>query len=364
MRLSTRLKNIISGTCPRLSSKLIRTALTIPAACYSCIISIRNLLYDKGLLKTHRLPVPVICVGNITTGGTGKTPMVLWLCRFFQAHNITPAILTRGYKSTYDQSNDETQLLQAALPDVPIIIDSDRVRGGQDALQTHKPQVLIMDDGFQHRRLHRDLDIVLIDATNPFGYNYLLPRGLLREPKHNLSRASIAILTRTDQIEPDQLKKLNDQVSQLINMSTVTDKLIIPCRHTPTALIDKDGTNKDLDQLSDKKIFAFCGLGNPDAFAATLQTLGVNSVTTYTFDDHHHFNDTDIKFIRDLSTQTEYDMSVTTEKDWVKLSQLTTIKELTNLHWLKIEIAITDKQQEFEDRLSRLCSKTENESKV
>ena len=364
MRLSTRQKNIISGDCPKLTSELIRAALAIPAACYSLIIIIRNLLYDKGLLKTHRLPVPVICVGNITVGGTGKTPMVLWLCRFFLEHNITPAILTRGYKSTYDQSNDEIKLLKTALPDVPVIIDSNRVRGGQTALQTHKPQVLIMDDGFSHRRLHRDLDIVLIDATNPFGYNYLLPRGLLREPQQNLARAHIAILTRSDQIEPNQLVKLNEQVLQLINISSLTDQLIVPCRHAPAALIDKDGTNKDLDQLSGKKVLAFCGLGNPDAFGTTLQTLGANVVTQHAFDDHHHYTDADIKFIRDLSAQNEYDMIVTTEKDWVKLSQLATIKVLTDLHWLKIEMAITAKQQEFEDRLCRLFPKTENESKI
>ena len=363
MRLTPTLKNILSGDCPRLSSKLIRAFLTILAAVYSVVISIRNLLYDKGLLKTHRLGVPVICVGNLTVGGTGKTPMVLWLGRFFLERNITPAILTRGYKSTYDQTNDEILLLKQTL-DVPIIVDSDRVRGGATALQTHKPQVLIMDDGFSHRRLHRDLDLVLIDAANPFGYNHLLPRGLLREPRPNLARAHVAILTRTDLIEPNKLEKLQNQVAQLLNKQELTDKLIIPACHAPTALIDINGTNKVLDQLSGKNVLAFCGIGNPDAFVTTLQSLGAKVVTQHAFDDHHHYTDVDIKFIRDLSTQNQYDMIVTTEKDWVKLSQLPVIKELKSLYRLKIEISITAGQQKFEDRLSRLCPKNRNESKI
>ena len=171
---------------------------------YGLIICIRNRLYDWHMLRAVRLNVPVICVGNITAGGSGKTPVVIALCEALIRQGRRPGILTRGYKGTGDDS-DEVRLFHTALPEVPVIVDADRVRGGRRALVNHDIDVLVMDDGFQHRRLVRDCDVVLIDATNPWGYGHLLPSGLLREPISALKRASAILMTRCDQVAPGQL---------------------------------------------------------------------------------------------------------------------------------------------------------------
>ncbi len=149
---------------------------------YRLLVETRNRHYDRAADAAKRVPVPVVSVGNLTTGGTGKTPMVAWLARWFQQRGLRPVIVSRGYGSQNGQPNDEARELAEQLPDVPHLQDADRVRGAQQAIAQHGAQVILLDDGFQHRRLHRDLDIVLVDALQPFGSEHLLPRGLLRSP--------------------------------------------------------------------------------------------------------------------------------------------------------------------------------------
>ena len=359
MRLSPKSRAIISNTRRGPVTSLIRSLLAVAASFYALIIVLRNKLYDRGWLKSHKLSVPVVCVGNITAGGTGKTPMVIWLCRFFLARDIKPAILSRGYKADDEDGNDEIQLLRRTLPDVPVVIDSDRLRGGRTALADHQAQVLIMDDGFQHRRLRRDLDIVMIDCTCPFGYDYLLPRGLLREPKTQLHRADIAILSRCDLIEQNKLDELTRQIQQILDNTALTDKatpkIIAHSRYEPNALFTSDGEKNDLDRLRGKKVLAFCGIGNPLAFVATLRKLEIEVVREHIFDDHHCYTEQDCKFLRAIFTENDYDAMVTTEKDWVKIKQLSAAQMLKNLYWLKIETVLTHNREQLEDRLDQIC---------
>ncbi|MBN2129221.1 MAG: tetraacyldisaccharide 4'-kinase, partial [Sedimentisphaerales bacterium] len=192
-----------------------RILLTPPSWPYSLVTLFRNWLYAQGWLRVHRVGVPVVCVGNLTTGGTGKTPLVVWLARLMGQKGVRAAILTRGYKANgrktpYDvtTNTDEPAELAAACPGVPVIVNPDRVAGAAEAIRSHGAQVLLMDDGFQHRRLGRDLDIVAVDATCPFGYGRLLPAGLLREPLSGLTRAHAVVLTRSDQVSEETLRQI------------------------------------------------------------------------------------------------------------------------------------------------------------
>ena len=201
---------LVSGHIKSRTAVLLRAVLAIAATIYAIIIRLRNLFYDKQVFKTHHSKAVVISIGNITLGGTGKTPLVVWLCNFLHQKNPSFAVLTRGYKTKTKKSptgndmpdtmTDEPAILSENCPQVKVIINPDRVAGAVEAIKKFGAKILIMDDGFQHRRLARDLDIVTIDATQPFGYEKIFPAGLLREPLTSLRRADAVVITRCDQI--------------------------------------------------------------------------------------------------------------------------------------------------------------------
>ena len=197
-------RRLISGQDIGFVAKVLRLFLSWAAIVYWLVIGVRNFLYSKGWLKTISVNAIVFSVGNITVGGTGKTPLVIWLCRFLAQKDFSCAILTRGYKAAFSiqRSNirvqdykDELAMLAENCPQAKIVVNSDRVAGAIRAINEFEARILIMDDGFQHRRLARDLDIVMIDATQPFGYGRLLPAGLLREPISSLKRADVVVIT-------------------------------------------------------------------------------------------------------------------------------------------------------------------------
>jgi len=358
MRLSPKCRAVLSGGAPGVKAALFRFALAIPAALYKPIIQLRNVCYDHGWKKAHQVPVPVICVGNLTVGGTGKTPMVIWICRLLQRRDLKVAILTRGYKAGDDQDNDETALLRQALPNVPIVVNPDRVAGAREAIDKHDARVLVLDDGFQHRRLARDLDIVMIDCTCPFGYDHILPRGLLREPKSQLQRAHVAVLSRCDMIDNDRLSQLQEQVEQLIHnpkaKSDTPPKIIVHSRHQPVALVASDGSEHPPASLQGKKVFAFCGIGNPQTFEDTLTELASEVIGHYLFGDHYVYDELDANLLRDWRSQYNADWLVTTEKDWVKLKEIPAIAKIKELFWLKIETRITRGEAELERTIGNL----------
>lgn len=291
----------------------LRFLLKIASQFYSAAVRIRNFSYDKGGLKTHKAPVPVISVGNITAGGTGKTPLVIWLCNYLQGKNVRPAVLTRGYRSGKGTLSDEPAILIKSCPGAKIIVNPDRVAGATKAVEKLRAQILIMDDGFQHRRLARDLEIAAIDATCPFGYEQLLPAGLLREPVKALARADVAVITRTNQVSAQQLADLEERL-KLLNPKMVIAK----STHTPVCAKALKGRQISLDELRTKKIFAFCGIGNPQAFEYTLEQLGLNIRGTKVYSDHHRYSPADICDIYEEGRYLNADVILTTQKDWVK----------------------------------------------
>ena len=201
---------IMSGERTDLSAVLMRGGLRAASSLYRVGVSSRNRRFDRGSAEVHCCGVPVVSIGNLTTGGTGKTPIVCFLAKKLRQHHLRVSIVSRGYGRGEAESNDEAMELADRLPDVPHVQDADRVEAARIAVQELATQIVLMDDGFQHRRLHRDLDIVVIDATCPFGFGYLLPRGLLREPIASLRRADLVILSRCDLVDSAVLQQIEE----------------------------------------------------------------------------------------------------------------------------------------------------------
>ncbi|MCA1685652.1 MAG: tetraacyldisaccharide 4'-kinase, partial [Planctomycetia bacterium] len=186
-----------------------RVGLRLASFGASLGVLLRNLGYDRGRLAVARAAVPVVSVGNLTLGGTGKTPMVEWVARWYRRRGVRVAILSRGYRRDGSGGvNDEAMVLEENLPDVPHLQDPDRVKIAGVAVEELGSELLVLDDGFQHRRLARDLDLVLLDALEPFGLGRLFPRGLLREPVRSLRRADLVVLTRADLVTADALRAI------------------------------------------------------------------------------------------------------------------------------------------------------------
>jgi tetraacyldisaccharide 4'-kinase len=312
-------RSIITGQARKPAAIAISACLRLASHAYSIGIRTRNILYDTGVLPVRRIGLPVISIGNITAGGTGKTPMVVWLCkRLTDDLGIEPsaiAILTRGYKTRAKKQIDEPSLLSGACPGVAILVDPDRARAARMALKQGL-QVIVMDDGFQHRRLHRDMDILMIDGTCPFGYGRLLPAGLLREPVSEIRRAKAAVITRSDLVKPGQIQQIERSLRAL-----APGLLIARAIHRPIQVKTLAGSVIKAHELSGMKVYAFCGIGNPDAFLATLRALGAYLVGTQVFDDHHHFTRDQINQICEDALRSGARLIVTTEKNWLGLEQ-------------------------------------------
>jgi tetraacyldisaccharide 4'-kinase len=280
---------------------------------YSAAIRIRNSLYTCGLLRTHKVKVPVISIGNLTTGGTGKTPLVIWLCRYLCQKGLRCAVLTRGYKTAVGELSDEPAVLAKNCPGIQVVVDPDRVHGAKIAIERYIAETLVLDDGFQHRRLARSLNILAVDATCPFGYEKLLPAGLLREPLSELKRADAVIITRFDLADAEQIVNLERFIQQTAGPIPIARAIH---RHSHAVLVN--GQIMPLEKLRQKKLFVYCGIGNPAAFVNCLTQDGMTVVGTKFFNDHHLYSIRDIRAIDTLARQCGADMALCTQKDWVK----------------------------------------------
>ena len=301
---------------------------------YGVVVHLHNRFYDTFRSQVLTVPVPVISVGNLTVGGTGKTPLVAWLAKRLLQTGLRVAILSRGYKAsaattclpsehagsdtfaaTYSQQiyNDEGRELLAEIPGILLRQGKNRIELARKAI-ADGAQVLLLDDGFQHRQLHRDLDIVLIDATNPWGYGYLLPRGLLRESRSGLGRADVIVLTRCDLVSENRCRELQQQIAQMAPQA-----VIARARHAPVCLVNSEGNVAALQQLRGQKIIAFCGVGNPAAFFESLRQLGAEIVASCFCPDHCDYSQILDKLRNWASAYSQASIAVTTRKDLVKL---------------------------------------------
>jgi tetraacyldisaccharide 4'-kinase len=278
---------------------------------YAGLVRLRRGAYRRGLLRSGSAGVPVVCVGNITCGGTGKTPMVAWVVKRFQTMGRSPAILTRGYKARGGVS-EEAELLKT-LTGVAVVQNPDRIAGAREAVR-QGADVLVMDDGFQHLRFRRDLDIVLIDATAPFGGRTCLPLGRLREPLTALRDAHALVVTRSDRVSPESLTALEAELQRLAPQASLHR-----AAHAPVALIDEHGQMRPPAELSGKNVFAFCGLGSPMGFFAAVEALGAKPVGRKALADHAEYSPRVVEELRRTASRCGAEAFVTTQKDGVKI---------------------------------------------
>lgn len=293
---------------------MLRGVLRAAETPYAAAVRWRNHRFDAVHGRAHKLSVPVISVGNLTLGGTGKTPLVEWIVRRLLESGRRPAIVSRGFGAQHGRPNDEALELARALPDVPHLQNPDRVASATHAIATHDANVIVLDDGFQHRRLARELDIVLLDALAPFGYGHVFPRGLLREPIAGLSRAQAIVLSRADLINEEDRRKIRDEVRR-----HAPSAAWIEAAHAPLHLANATGGQESLSSLAGQRIAAFCGLGNPQGFRRTLEQLGGTIAGFREFPDHHPFTASDVAALYAWAQRLEVQRLVCTMKDLVKL---------------------------------------------
>lgn len=311
-----RVDDILSGNSNTLRSILLRAGLWCLSQPYAAVVWGRNKAYDRRWKKITKATVPVISVGNLTAGGTGKSPTVAMLARWFRQRDVRVAILSRGYGAGSDGQNDEAKEMEVLLPDVPHLQNPDRVASAMVATEELEMQVLLLDDGFQHRKIHRNLDILLLDSREPFGFGHLLPRGLLREPLRAIRRADIVMATRSDQVDAKKLAKIRTRV-QRYNPKAAW----IESEHHPVRLRSSLQESRPIEWLQGKNVLAVCGLGNPSGFHQTLRTCGAQVVESISFPDHHAYSAADVQEIQRLASQLQpgCDAIICTGKDMAKL---------------------------------------------
>ena len=352
---------------------------------YTASVQLRNILYTRGVFKARRLPCRVISVGNIVVGGTGKTPAVIVIAEHLQREGMRVAILLRGYKrrvrekvtivsdgekvcASPIESGDEADMMAKHLSGIPIIVGKCRYLTGQVALERFKVDVLLLDDGFQHRQLARDVDILTIPATHPFGSpKKLLPAGTLREPPTALRRADLILLTHADtpNISAHAKKVVkglapNAPVLESIYRPTHLYPLAIssqqsaismkPSLPTETEIRDPKAIPTDIKELKGKRVIAVCGIGNPDAFVATLMRCSVASVELLAFPDHHVYTEADKQRIDTAFQAAAADLIVTTQKDEQKLARFVDNWKLP-IVVLAVALVITDGDEMLTDVL-------------
>lgn len=326
---------------------LMRGGLRLASWPYGLGMRFRNRLFDHGWKRVHRATCPVVSVGNLTLGGTGKTPCVEYVARFYRDLEIQVAILSRGYGAETGR-NDEAMVLEENLPDVPHLQDRDRVKSATTATEELEAELLVLDDGFQHRRLHRDLDIVLIDATRPPTRDYLFPRGTLREPARGLRRAGAIVLTRCDQVPAAEVEALRGWLEQRFPGRSIATTV-----HGPTELLGGEEAEPP-SSLHGRSVAAFCGIGNPTAFRRTLEGLGAQVVNFRAFLDHHAYSRADVDDLNRWAETLPPDVLIaTTQKDWVKLRMPTLGGR--PLRAVRIGLTFRSGQDEFDAELRRIA---------
>lgn len=339
---------LVRGETKGWAAHLARLGLSAAAVGHGLGVAARNAGYSRGWLRSHRVAVPVVSVGNLTLGGTGKTPMAEWVARWYRTRGLRVAILSRGY-GTDDGVNDEAMVLEDNLPDVPHLQDPDRVKIARTAVEELESELLILDDGFQHRRLARDLDLVLLDALDPFGLDRLFPRGLLREPVRSLRRAGVVVVSRADMISASDLSTIRARAERRAGRLAW-----VHARQAPIELVGCGVPPEPLVPLKGLRVAAFCGIGNPEGFRRTIEPLCGTILGFDTFPDHHAYKASDVASLSSWARGLGADLVLTTQKDLVKLRAGTL--GAIRLRALRIGIEVLEGAALLEERLSALLA--------
>ena len=373
---------VVSGRLRGLGPNLLRFTLKLLSRLYSFIMNVRLALFEHRIIRSKTLGCQVISIGNLTVGGTGKTPVVEVFARALQQNGRKVAILSRGYMKAEDppaeklknlitfrtpkqqpprivsdgnrllldseMGGDEPYMLASNLPNVCVIVDKDRVKSGRYAIQKLGCDTLILDDGFQYLRLKHRVDIVLVDRTNPFDNGYVLPRGLLRESVRHLSRATFIFITKS---AGDGSPELRQQIRALNDKAEIAE-----CRHTPRHLQDVfTGERKPLEFLQGLKVAALSGIAAPRGFEETLERLGGELVHRRRFADHHRYTQQELLDTINAARDRGAQAILTTEKDAVRFP-LVERRDIP-LYFLRVEIELLSGEESFHDLIARICFK-------
>jgi len=324
-------------------SKLAGLPLLVLSYLYGFLVGCNHFFYNINLLKSYSVPAFVISVGNITLGGTGKTPFSIMLCRYLRKKTQKTAILIRGY------GEDEWKMLEDKLGEIgaQVFVGRDRVKNAREAAGLGVGAI-VLDDGFQHRRLGRDLDIVLVDSVNPFGNGRLFPRGILREAPLNLKRADIVVLTKADKGK-DILKGTEEKIKKIIPGAA-----IIKAFHRPVKLIEfLKGRAEGLSFIRGKKVLLVSAICDPGYFRYTVEKTGASVTAEFIFPDHYTYAEDDLERIFKESRDKNTSIIVTTEKDAVKLKNFTVPDDFRILA-LAVELEIIEGEEILDAQLHRL----------
>jgi len=339
------LYNIITGRKKGPLSFLIRIFLIFCSFFYLIVVKLRLWLYKIGIFSSYRLKTPIISVGNITWGGTGKTPLVEVICSHFLSHDKKVALLIRGY------GMDEDKFLTESMQGVSVLVGGDRVKNAKR--EEEKPlDLFVLDDGFQHLKIARDLNILTIDAGNPFGNGHLIPAGILRETIDSVTRAHIAVITKTATVSRHTL----DSIKEVLSKHNPGIE-IYESDHQPLLFYTESGEEKALEYVKGRRVCVVSALGDNDSFKTTVRSIGSDMGLDFSYMDHHRYSIGDIERILDGCKKESIDTVVTTEKDWVKIKGLldNRMKEDIEFLILKIKLKVDDEKSFFR-RLSLILS--------
>ncbi|MFH0839011.1 MAG: tetraacyldisaccharide 4'-kinase [Candidatus Omnitrophota bacterium] len=348
---------------------ILKPLLFIFSMLYFLCFFIRRFAYRFGIYKSFKFTTKVISIGNITVGGTGKTPLVILLADFLKKSNKHVIISTRGYGGDYVEKGlvvnattdikgsqgtnflgDEVCLLRRYLKDISICVGKDRVRMINEALKTEKPEMILLDDGFQHLRVKRDLDVVLINGLNPFGNKGFIPYGILRAPLSLLKYADIFVITKVDLIKDVSYTK---NILQKINPSA----LIVYSQHLLKGIYEAE-TEKELDVaiLKKKTVNSVCAIGDPESFEKLLCASDITVQAHYRFIDHHKFKAEEIRQIIKTCISSNIDIVITTEKDMARLEEFLKVFKQSSivLLYTKIEFTLIENKEAFFKKISSL----------
>lgn len=356
----------------RMKKKILgRAFLTVASLFYAAAMIARRKLYELGLLKSKRLDAKVVCIGNLTTGGTGKTPAVLLAAQTLRKHDVPTAILSRGYGGAlakrkevvtlldndpphWTECGDEPWMMHQALAgqEVPILVCPDRGKAGEQAVTFYHSKVVILDDGFQHLKLKRDLDIVLINAADPFAGGHVLPLGNLREPVSALSRAGLVLLTHVDLVEPAAIEKIKETVK------TVNPKApILESQHKADFLLDVRTDKKlKLETLEGKGVVTVCGIADPTSFEGQLARIGAKVKQRWRYPDHHPYRTRELRSIEELRHGAPI---VTTLKDFTRFPEKWAETLTGDVYVLAIKLDIIKGRNQFSHALLSLAGHSE-----
>jgi tetraacyldisaccharide 4'-kinase len=347
-------RELVSGRRQGMTAAFMRSAMNVLEFPYFSAMTIRNFLYDFSVLPTYQLPIPILSVGNLTLGGTGKSPVSAWIGQYFLDQEICPGFISRGYGKSSEGINDEFLELAFQLPSVPHLQNRNRIAAAHSFLDLNRSNlvnqhvdVLILDDAFQHRRIGRNLDVVLLDASEPFGYEHVFPRGTLRESVTALRRADVVFLSHANLVSNAKREEIRNSVTTI-----APDILWGEIVHEPQSLISVAKNKSELSEIRGKRVLAFCGIGNPNAFQQTLECCHVQTADLIAYPDHHRFTSENLDHLEKIVQKTNVEAVLCTMKDIVKIkrSHLARIPILAVL----IKIRFLYGELDFKKRLKTL----------